>query len=357
MADQPQQPDQNFFEAVLNQMAQQSTQMIAMQGALQNMLANPTPVHVEVAPSANNPNPINIAAQTAKTMERPPTFDGKSRSSCSTFVSQVRHYLRTNILLYPTDDSRINFVVGYLRDDAYRWIEPHLETRPIQYFLNFETFIVALLAAKGDPDIINTYTRKIEALKQTASASSYATEFFRLSAYLAWNDAALMVQFKRGLKPEIKDALALREIDPVSTQQLSDIAIRLDNRLFERREEKKHEGKPSNPQSNSNQSRSSSTVTRTSTAPSNNAQASKTTSTTTTSTGPAPMDLDAARSKKHKALTPQEREYRLKNNLCLYCGEGGHRAGQCPRKSAVRILAVLGAPATIDSPAPANNPK
>ena len=239
--------------------------------------------------------------------------------------------------MFPDDSSKINFVIGYLREDAYRWIEPHLELRSNLYFQDFATFIAALLAAKGDPDAINTYTRKLEALKQTGSASTYTTEFYRLAAYLTWNDSALLAQYKRGLKPEIKDALALREVDSTTTQHLAEVAIKFDNRLFERKEERKNEGRPST--TPSNQSKPSSNFDRSSTRPSTAMTASKTT--TTTTSGPMAMDLDTARFKKHKALTPQEREYRLSNNLCLYCGEAGHRAGACPKKTAVRLHATI----------------
>ena len=45
------------------------------------------------------------------------------------------------------------------------------------------------------------------------------------------------------------------------------------------------------------------------------------------------MDLDATRSnKRFKPLTPEERKRRYDNNLCLYCGKAGHRAGDCPEK-------------------------
>ncbi|SCZ91722.1 BZ3500_MvSof-1268-A1-R1_Chr5-1g07630 [Microbotryum saponariae] len=41
------------------------------------------------------------------------------------------------------------------------------------------------------------------------------------------------------------------------------------------------------------------------------------------------MDVDATTTRR-APLTPQEREQRLKNNLCLYCGEGGHQVSSCP---------------------------
>jgi hypothetical protein len=45
--------------------------------------------------------------------------------------------------------------------------------------------------------------------------------------------------------------------------------------------------------------------------------------------GPVPMQIDAA---KFKPLTKAEKLRQRTNNLCLYCGNPGHIARQCPQK-------------------------
>ena len=47
------------------------------------------------------------------------------------------------------------------------------------------------------------------------------------------------------------------------------------------------------------------------------------------------MQIDAAR---FKTLTPEEKEQRMENGLCLYCGEEGHKAGNCHKKLNRRIV-------------------
>jgi hypothetical protein len=50
--------------------------------------------------------------------------------------------------------------------------------------------------------------------------------------------------------------------------------------------------------------------------------------------GITPMDIDSLDNRsKPKKLTQEERARRIKENLCLYCGESGHRASGCPKKS------------------------
>ncbi|KAH9264558.1 hypothetical protein BASA83_011960 [Batrachochytrium salamandrivorans] len=54
-----------------------------------------------------------------------------------------------------------------------------------------------------------------------------------------WNDAALRSQFYSGLSSEIKDHLVHCE-SPVSLAAAMDQAIRIDNRIFERRQEQQY---------------------------------------------------------------------------------------------------------------------
>ena len=42
------------------------------------------------------------------------------------------------------------------------------------------------------------------------------------------------------------------------------------------------------------------------------------------------MEIDAV---KHGPLTPEERQRRFHEGLCLYCGKGKHLASECPNKS------------------------
>ncbi|GGV53682.1 hypothetical protein GCM10010495_82310 [Kitasatospora herbaricolor] len=41
------------------------------------------------------------------------------------------------------------------------------------------------------------------------------------------------------------------------------------------------------------------------------------------------MQIDTARV---RSLTPTEKKQRMKERLCLYCGEKGHKVGNCPKK-------------------------
>ncbi|SGY15941.1 BQ5605_C012g06708 [Microbotryum silenes-dioicae] len=109
-------------------------------------------------------------------------------------------------------------------------------------------------------------------------------------AFLAWNDPALQAQYYGGLKPNA------------------------DNRLHQSHQEAKVTAKP---HSQHSQQRGNSALPPTRI------------TTNGTTQGPTPIDVNATTTRR-APLTPQECEKRLKNNLCLYCGEGGHQVSSCP---------------------------
>ena len=52
------------------------------------------------------------------------------------------------------------------------------------------------------------------------------------------------------------------------------------------------------------------------------------------------MQIDAVR---FKPLTPQKKKRRMEEGLCLYCGEEGHKVGNCPKKQNRRVTKTRGA--------------
>jgi hypothetical protein len=135
------------------------------------------------------------------------------------------------------------------------------------------------------------------------------------------------------LKPSIKDEFA--RIDKPSTfVDMKKLALRIDNRLFERDRERCQEGnfKTSTAQPHSgrfahvssHRSHSSSNHSTSSSSPNPPSRHSF------TSSGPVPMDVDQVR---YRKLTPEERQKRINNGECLYCGEKGHQANACPNKA------------------------
>ena len=295
-----------------NYRATTESQLQAIMAAIQGLQVNP-PNPPAPSPQITNTPPVTTSTMTSHhrepKMNNPAHFDGK-RSELSDFLTQLRMIFRAQPSKFSTEDSKVMFAASFLRGTAFRWIQPQLEKDPLPYELStFSSFAQELKRVFGDPEEVATAERTLTTLKQIGSASAYASKFMRISSSVEWNDSALRYQFYSGLKDIIKDELC--KLDrPESLAKLMEIAIRIDNRIHERRLEKG----PSRPPMK--------TTTTQVPAPSTFQLVDR---------GPQPMDIDAAR-RKFKPLSEEEKQRRRMLNLCLYCGQPGHQAMSCPNK-------------------------
>ena len=144
-------------------------------------------------------------------------------------------------------------------------------------------------------------------------------EFRTLAAELGWDDVPFQSIFLKGLNEAIKDCLVgTAEIEDL--QELIPLAIKVDNRLRERRREKGQA-----------------------------AFSPGTVASFRTATSPAPFgppeyhsandNLAAATARQEEPmqlgrhqLTPAERSRRFKEGLCIYFGQSGHQLATCPQR-------------------------
>lgn len=262
----------------------------------------------------------------------PDTFKG-TRSHVNAFVSQLEIYFLLRSSQFQSETDKVIFTASFLRDAAFHWFEPHLKhltqlaegqimALPLGTVSTFAAFREAIKATFGDIDETATAERQLKGLRQTTSVSFYTTEFQRIVSHLQWDNQALTFIFYNGLKDNIKDELA-RDERPSTLQEMVEKSIKIDNRLFERRREK------------------------------NTTHNSQPWSTTQRFSAPEPMDLSASMSSRPSTfnkpsnpapqkgsrhqnstrpvakLSQEERTYRMENNLCLFCGQAGHKVREC----------------------------
>ncbi len=137
------------------------------------------------------------------------------------------------------------------------------------------------------------------------SVTDYAIQFKTLTASCDWNEGALRAMFQEGLNFEIQDEIATHEL-PLDLEGFINLPTRVESRL------RLHQrrlapllvlGAGGGPAF----------------------QGPPTTSITLPD--PGPMQLGRLR------LSAQERQQRLVQGLCLYCGKQGHFALSCPLKA------------------------
>jgi hypothetical protein len=162
----------------------------------------------------------------------------------------------------------------------------------------------------GDVDKARMADSKIRELQQgSRPASIYASEFRQLSCDVDWeSDMALVRQFYWGLRDDVKDLL-LTMPDVSTLAEAISQAVKCDNRLFERRQNKRL-----GPQIRVPLSSPPSTTLALPSNPINNYD---------------PMQIDSIR---YRTLTQDEKDRRRREGLCLYCGEEGHLARDCKKK-------------------------
>jgi hypothetical protein len=259
------------------------------------------------------------------------------RERFSDFVSQLHLVFNSDPSRYANSNSKLTYAASYLRGAAKRWFTPHLNaTTGVCSFATFEEFLAALKSAFDDPDAMVTAERRLRALRQgNDSAATYYSKFTSYAALLPWNEPAKLSSFRLGLKDEIKRLLIGRTM-PTTFETFASEIITLDNDLRSYDQEKKPLGQGSGKLAGNQQPKAPQSF---SPAPS-----------TATGTHSGPMDLSAGRRGK---LSNEEKTRRRANNLCLFCGDSGHYASNCPaKKGKKKISAAQVEP--VPSPAPAD---
>jgi len=265
---------------------------------------------------------------------QPDPFTG-DRLELDTYLVRCQHVFLTQPSLFLTEQQKVLYAASYLKGTAYSWMKPLVQEYakglivPVE-FTSFQQYSESLTRMYGDPDIVKSITREMNALGQTSSVSAYASEFRRLQAYIAWNDQALFDRFYNGLRDNVKDGLVHENPRPVLLETLMAAALRIDARIYERILERKATSSANTrPVSTPRQATATRLTTPQAQTPITPQYASAFAKPVTHDTS-TPMELDHQRI----PLTPDEKrrrvEFRKLHSLCLYCGDDQHLLVGCP---------------------------
>jgi hypothetical protein len=175
-------------------------------------------------------------------LNKPDLFKGDARSVAS-FLVQVNMYTDMQPGSFVNDYAKVVFAGSYMTDTAKRWWTSVLnkDDKP-DWMFSWVAFRHEMQHVFGHVDQQAEAAKQINMLRQMASAADYYARFlqYKYSAETGWNDAAQMYAFRKGLRTEVKDALALQVSEPDTMEELAQLAIRLDQRQYERKMDAKY---------------------------------------------------------------------------------------------------------------------
>ena len=152
----------------------------------------------------------------------------------------------------------------------------------------------------------------------------YFVEFNHLASRIQWDDHALFRQAYKGLARRIKNKMVHHD-RPVMLLDLRKLVQAINYRYWERKAEITREA---NPMSKVDPKGDLKIARNPEAAPKGKAP----------ETPKSSPDLTRKLGKDGK-LTPQERQRRMDNSLCLFCGKTGHIAKECPKSMAIAARA------------------
>ena len=182
------------------------------------------------------PAPHAVSAAKETKIRFPTPFDG-NRAALRGFLHQLTLIFVINPQIYDSDKVCIALAGSLLTGDALRWFSPLLEAVPSVLDQTWAQFKALLEASFPDVERTASATASIRALRQgNGTVATYSASFSLLRSDLAWNDAALIAQFRSGLSAGIKDLL-LHQPTPTTLAEQIAFALKCCNRLAEHRAE------------------------------------------------------------------------------------------------------------------------
>lgn len=224
----------------------------------------------------------------------PRCFTGHDRRKCRPFVSQLKLVFRSDPPRFATEAQKVTYACSYLNELAFHWYDSASSgpEPPPAWLATFDTFVIELTSMFGHKNAKAVAERSLHRLHMGPgeTIARYLVRFEGARQEVDWNDQALFFSFKSGLLPRLKEDIAIDFQQPTDLASLIKLAMRRDAehhaRLSEQRDQHRTHSRKK-------------------------------------------VEQPRSRNLPHAPLTPKEREHRIQQQLCLYCGATGHYLSKC----------------------------
>lgn len=273
-----------------------------------------------------------LASQRTKApkLPDPRTYDGvRNTRALKDYLYDLEQQFNNEPAKFAGHATKIRYAASYLKGTARLWFQNQDESGDAPW-TTFDEYTEHLKKAFGELDPLSYWLKKWDQLQQRGSVNHYLAEFSSVAAQLDMTDQAKYHQFKKGLRSNVQDHLALMP-QPETFDDLVKIANQIDARFYEHQRNKapsfNQRNQPCQQQSNRYNNNFGPRQGN------NNAWKPRYPATTTTiSTAPAtypndvPMQLDNL-----QAQGPQQgyRPPNLATTKCYNCGRPGHISKNC----------------------------
>jgi hypothetical protein len=242
----------------------------------------------------------------------PEAFDGKADKAIS-FWNLLENYYHLNATTFTDDPKKVSTALTYFKlgTQAGEWASDRIATAQAGTQVDYGTWIDFKDAFKAQFIPPETQQDTIIKIHNLSMGNREFNEWYQEWSQYAWrtnvDDATKMFAFRKALNGALQGKMMLLSPQPTTLQGLIDKAQEFDKnwRVFANTG-----NTPRNPCRNTNVQ-----VCEVTGEEAPNAEINST-------RGRTPF-------KKRGHLTTGEREHRIKNNLCLYCGKEGHKAIKC----------------------------
>ncbi len=209
-------------------------------------------------------------------------------------------YIHQQPLSFPTDESQVSFMCSLLTGRALKWATAIWEGNRSS-FPSYNTFLCQFREvfehSAGGKEVGEEL---ITLRKGNNTAADYTLAFRTLAAQTGWENEPLKLFYRKGHNEELQSELACRD-EGRTLEQFMELTIRIDNLMRAR-----HTRRPALPFP-------------------------------ITQRLPEPMQVGVTR------LSAEERERRIRQHLCLYCGESGHLRAACSARPSRRDPTLVSA--------------